>query len=78
MKVWITKYALTIGIFEAEGDADVLGVGLFRRTGIYTAYPPGTWHKTKESAIQRANIMKANKLDSLRKQIAKLEGMKFE
>jgi hypothetical protein len=35
------------------------------------------WHTTKEAAVARANEMRAKKIDSLRKQIMKLEGMTF-
>jgi hypothetical protein len=31
------------------------------------------WHRNKESAVEQANKMKANKIASLKKSIAKLE-----
>jgi len=36
------------------------------------------WHCTLPDAIAKANEMRAKKIASLKKQIAKLEAMKFE
>ena len=81
MKVWITKYALTAGIIET-GVAEEVGDGMIRANidmASYCFHGEGQeWHKTKESALRRAEIMKANKLDSLRTQIAKVEAINFQ
>jgi len=36
------------------------------------------WHTDKESAIKKAEEMKQKKIKSLKRQIEKLENMKFE
>jgi len=36
------------------------------------------WHRTKESAIKRAEKMKINKIANVKKQLEKLKEMKFE
>lgn len=80
MKVWITKYALTKGIIEMEcvqfGDISVREVG-----NPFPTYYHGEgdeWHRTKESAIKKAEEMRQKKIESLKKQIKKLEEMRFE
>lgn len=80
MKVWITKYALTDGIIEMEcvqfGDISVREVGNPFPT--YYHGEGGEWHRTKESAIKQAEAMRQKKIESLKKQIKKLEGTRFE
>ena len=78
MKVWITKYALTDGIIEAE--AKDCGYGMIETVGKYSNYFHGEgrqWHKEKESAITKAEEMRQKKIASLKKQIERLEKMKF-
>lgn len=86
MKVWITKWALTQGIFEAEVVSECLLSDPTRNT--ISAYYQGIplffygrgreWHETKESAIKKAKKMRKKKIASLKMQIEKLENMKFE
>lgn len=83
MKVWITKYALTLGLFEAEvakhGDGLVrliehktLGRGkLFHTEG-------REWHRTFQSALARCEEMREAKLKSLENQAAKIRKLDFE
>ncbi len=84
-KFYVTKYALTQGIIEVEGEVcdgfpDMIEEtektehAYFKRTfhGKNTE-----WHETKESAIKKAEEMRDKKIASLRKQIEKLERMKF-
>lgn len=81
MKVWITKYALTRGIIEADGELTssdsviILNRGLSLPT--YWFYK-GDWHSNKQSAIKKAEEMRQKKIESLKKQIKKLEEMRFE
>ena len=83
MRVWITKYALTQGIFEADGkictdiDENMIDAG---KAGLYHNHYSGIdeWHKTKESAIRAAEHMRQKKIASLEKQIARLKKLKFE
>ena len=88
MKVWITKHALTQGIEEIDSnqvkefEMTDAGYLYFRRNGKYSytteIYSQKEWHRTKESAIQKAEEMRQKKIDSLKKQIEKLEKMRFE
>ena len=84
MKVWITKYALTDGIIEA------IAFKLTYRTYIVIPKYRGTklgvirlmnildYSVSKKSAIKDAEEMRQKKIASLKKQIEKLEGMRFE
>ena len=88
MKVWITKCALTQGIEEIDSnqvkefEMQDTGYLCFRRSGKYSytveIYSQKDWYKTKESAIQKAEEMRQKKIASLKKQIEKLERMRFE
>jgi len=63
MKVWITKYALTQGIIEKE--ARDFGDGMIETLEKWSAYFHGEgdeWHKTKESAIKKAEKCGKRKL----------------
>ena len=80
MKVWITKYALTQGIYETE--VEDIGNGWFNEV---TGARPWTerYNKrdlclTKESAIARAGEMRLKKIASLEKQIDKIKKLNFE
>lgn len=81
MNVWITKYALTVGIIEADGAlmssdfVSILSCDLPLPT--YWFYK-GDWYSDKQSAIQKAEEMRREKIESLKKQIKKLEEMRFE
>lgn len=80
MKVWITKYALTSGVIETEGTVSISFPDMLDAKG-FANYLHGEgkeWHKTKESAIKRAEEMRQKKIESLKKQIKKLELMRFE
>lgn len=80
--VWITKYALTQGIFEIDATVctDVSN-DMIKQVGV--SYPTTyhgegkEWHRTKESAIKKAKEMKEVKIKSVKKQLTKLENLKF-
>jgi hypothetical protein len=78
-KIWVTRYALTSGIFEAEAEVENHSEGMAvvpqnYETGEYKKYFHGKdWHLTKESAIKRAEEMRVKKISSLQK----LENMTF-
>jgi len=86
MKVWITKYALTDGIIEAQqipgATYDGKEYAFFVDengqyvTGFYIPYRELFWDKN--SAIKKAEEMRQKKIASLKKQIEKLEMMRFE
>lgn len=68
MKVYCTKYLFTSGIQEIEVEQSC-----------FYLYGQGKeWHKTKESAIARAEEMRIKKLKALDKQMKKISAMKFE
>ena len=81
MKVWITKYAMTRGIIEADGkltSSDSVSISN-RDLSLPTHwFYKGYWHSDKESAIQKSEEMRQKKIESLKKQIKKLEEMRFE
>lgn len=79
MKVYITKYALTQGIYEIEAketrEPDMIknvenSLELYRGKG-------KEWHLNKEDAIKKAEEMKQKKIKSLKAQIEKFEKMTF-
>ena len=86
MKVWITKYALSEGIKEVEAelclDTDKTGnmikCELISGFNSYFHGEGRDWHKTREAAIKKAEEMRQKKIESLKKQLQKLEKMRFE
>lgn len=80
MKVWIAKYALTKGIFEIQVEQlGVDGQCVHGKAWNDSYYGEGReWHRTKESAIVKAKEMRQKKIESLKKQIEKLEELTFE
>lgn len=77
MKVFITKYALTQGIFEI--DAKDHGGGMISMVDAQypTNYHKPDWHLTYEEALADARTRRNAKIASLEKQIAKLEELTF-
>ncbi len=82
MKVWITKYALTQGIYEIEAErcinVDENMISDINTKGMLYHGEGREWHILKENAIKKAEKMKLDKISSLKKQIIKLENMKFK
>lgn len=80
MKVWITKYALSKGIKEKEVEQSDSFPEIVRRKDFYDSYygEGKEWHRTKESALAKAEEMRKKRIASLRKQIEKLEKLRFE
>jgi len=85
MKVWISKYALTQGIFEKDAEdcensrGELKGMIKYHENG-FTVHFHGEgneWHRTKEEAIKKAEEMRLKKIESHKKAIIKLEKMKF-
>lgn len=84
MKIWNTKYALTTGITTHEvngtcgtNDSMVEVPKTVKRYAFYLHGEGKDWHRTEESAIARAEMLRAKKIDSLKMQIKKLEKLKF-
>ena len=78
LDVWITHYALTSGIYQAYGaisDDYPEYFSVCNRDGRYLGggFGKGQWFRTREEAVAKANLMRERKLESLKKQIKKLE-----
>lgn len=80
MKVYITKYALTLGIQEREVEVGTNGSVVDKSTGMtqYFHDEGKGWHRTIESAIKEANRMRESRIKALEKQIEKLKKLTFE
>jgi hypothetical protein len=80
MKVFITKHALTAGIEECE--VEVTGDGMaVDYSGSYPQYfhkEGRDWHRTRESAVKRAEAMRKAKVASLQKSLAVMKAMRFD
>lgn len=63
MKVWVTKYALSKGILEREGDVLPNDPSVFKPTnGFYIGYPlKNEWWLTKEEAVNHADYLRRKK-----------------
>jgi hypothetical protein len=84
MQVWITKYALTKGVIlveDAEDCGDEYATRMIRcpSLGSFAVFhgEGKEWHKTKESAIAKAEEMRTKAIAAHLKGIAKLEKMRF-
>ena len=78
MKIWVSKYALSDGIFEGESEGTIRD-GMVRVAGqnLYLHGEGREWHRTREAAVSLAEQMRSKKIESLRKQIERLELLKF-
>ena len=83
MKVWITKYALSQGIYthdNVEVCADI-NPNMIHCPGapgeMASVYHGKEWWKTEAEARAQAEKMRKDKIESLKKAIAKLEKLKF-
>jgi len=81
MKIWISKYALSMGITEHECEPPEDG-----RVYVYPGQPFASFisfafgleaHATPEEAAKAAEAGRLKKIAALRKQIAKLEKLSF-
>jgi hypothetical protein len=76
---YVTRYALTTGIWTGEvelctgvSDSMVSVVG-----AKWQYYSRGDWHRTEVEAKARAEEMRQAKIKSVKKQLARLEALKF-
>lgn len=81
-KVWITRYALTNGIYEIDVEppsAGSAGMIVDRSNGYEQPFhgEGKDWHRTKMSAVSQARAMRKKKIASLEKTIARLERLTF-
>ncbi|MCK9549193.1 hypothetical protein [Aquamicrobium sp.] len=71
--VWISKYALSAGI-EHKVVEDCGGDMVKDR---WSYFHKGQWHHDRADAVAKAEKMRQRRISSLKKQISKLEAMKF-
>lgn len=80
-KIYVTKYALSSGIFSAEAQVSTDGkrASYKQEGGYFDECAHGQdFHLTEELALKRAEEMRIKKLKSLDKQIKKVSAIKFE
>lgn len=78
MKVWITKYALTQGIFVKEAFDTSSDRMIGYQDGSCRSYiHKPDWHTSEAEVLAHAEEMRTKKLRSLEKQIAKLQQLRF-
>ena len=78
MKAWITKYALTQGIYVVEGEISENCPTMFvDHKGYSSCYHPPHWHLTEDEAITRAEEMQKKKIASLKRSITNIEKLEF-
>ena len=80
MKVWVTKYALTQGLFEMNaeildrGAKNVYAKGKGPSGGhIFTR----EWTKTRDEAVEKAEKMRKARISSLKRAITNMRAKKF-
>lgn len=78
MKVWITKYALTRGIFEMEVKSTSRDGSTVYGNAWYEAYGSRHWYKRKTDAVKRAKEMRKREITRLENKIKKLKEKRFE
>ena len=77
MKVYITKYALTKGIYVVEGEISQHN-DMFCQNADYPQYfHKPDWHEDWDDALKQASLMKDKKIKSIKKQLSKLENLEF-
>ncbi len=81
MKIYSTKYIFTDGITEHEAEISGTMAITEKTPHGYSFYLHGEgkeWHKTKSSALERAEELRIKKLQSLDKQTKKISSMVFK
>ena len=80
MKVFITKYALTAGIEVREVEQDPVFAHMVTTPGNFrqSFFVEGKdWHRTWESALARAEVMRRAKIVSLEKSLTRMREKPF-
>ena len=81
MRVFISKYALSSGIFAAEAEflENKDSVKFRRDSSSFMEFAhKNEWHSCADNAIERAEEMRIAKLKSLDKQAKKVSALVFE
>jgi len=74
--VYLTAYALTKGIKKVTGVINVSGYLKVEGYGVF--FDDTLWCKTKKTALVRDEEMRQKKIQSLKKQLAKMENLTFK
>jgi len=80
MKVWVTKYALTQGLFEMNaeivnrGELHIYAKG---KTPMGRNLFTREWTKTREEAVTKAEAMRTARLKQLKAAIKKMQDKTF-
>ena len=80
MKYFVTKYALTQGILEVDGDLSNYSSTNIMETridGYNILFHGNEFHHDLEYAKLKSEEIRVKKIASLKKQLAKLEAMEF-
>lgn len=82
-KIFVTKYALTVGVYSIDADCEKNGdMAIIRGDksgGYFDMYlHKGDFHLDEVSALQKAEEMRIKKLKALDKQMKKVSAIKFE
>ena len=80
LKVWISRYALSEGVFELCAETTSIDGMISDPTNRCRMFhnEGNEWHRTRAGAVAKADGMRLAKIASLKKQIAKLEKLKFD
>jgi methyl coenzyme M reductase beta subunit len=82
IKAWITKHALTQGIYSVKAEVclDISDkmISTMESGGVMQqCFHKPDWHESWLAAVVRAEDMRKKKIASIKKQIKKLEDLKF-
>ena len=79
--VWVSKYALTQGIFSAKAEDCGDGMICIKGEPGYScdAYYHGSeWHLSKRNAVAKAKAMQRKKIASLQKALDSVKKLEFK
>jgi hypothetical protein len=75
--VWVTKWALELGRID-EIEAEVCCGGMVNCGWVHGYLHRDEFQRTREAAVLQAEEMRMKEISSLKKQLDKLEKMRFE
>jgi len=83
IQIYDTKQALSCGIVCREVDQRDMSERMvtYRNSNGYTEYLHGEgkdWHRTWDSALQRAESMRVKRIKSLERSLKRMQGLVFE
>jgi hypothetical protein len=78
-KAWISQDALSDGVYEIDARECLDNISsIMRLGGWYPEYFHGDdWHRTRESAVAKAEEMREETIKSLQEEIERLKKVKF-